>query len=124
VFELIVQSLGDNRYVGRRRDEFRGVIANQVCFGDLGASVRALGRPARLRGDKIEIQFSDIGHLRPDTEVRCGGVGQIGRWTRSGYFSAIHAKVAAVPASFAGASEFLARSASRRTSVAGPAAKG
>jgi hypothetical protein len=53
-----------------------------------------------------------------------GGGGQIGRRTPSGYFSTIHAKIAAVPASFAGASEYLARSASKRASVAGPAAVG
>jgi hypothetical protein len=60
------------------------------------------------------------GHIR----VGWGGLGQIGRRTWLGYVSAIHAKLAAVPASFAGASERLARSASIRTSVAGPAAVG
>jgi hypothetical protein len=46
--------------------------------------------------------------LRPDSEVGCGGGGQIGRRTTSGYFSAIHAKLAAVPAWLAGASEAIA----------------
>jgi hypothetical protein len=66
----------------------------------------------------VRASVSATGHLRPDSEVGCGGGGLIG----PGYFSAIHAKLAAVSAWFAVASECLARIASSKTSVAGPAA--
>jgi hypothetical protein len=72
----------------------------------------------------FESAESSSGHFRSDNEVGWGGGGQSARRASLRYFSAIHAKLCAVPASLGGAPERLARSASRRISVAGPAAVG
>jgi hypothetical protein len=57
----------------------------------------------------FESDRSSSGHFRSDNEVGWGGGGQIGRRTSLAYFSAVHAMLGLVPASFIGASEFLLR---------------
>src|SRR5262249_52048763 len=93
-----------------------------VC--DVQRAVASFLSRGTLSIEFVEASISASGHLRPDSAVGWGGSGQIGRRARWGYFSIIHPKFAAVPNSFAGASECLTRSASSRISVAGPAADG
>jgi hypothetical protein len=116
----------------------RHTLLSQVCgypqraqhnFRDRGrvrvhARVLVSKLAAVTRQRVVASPVSATGHLRPDSEVGWGGDGQIGRRTRSGCVSAIHAKVAAVPASFTGASECLARIVSSTTSLGDPAAVG